>query len=40
MYIYIYNKSKLSDFDQKFYPGNDNNNIDEPYYELYNSISD
>ena len=38
IYSYIYNKSKLSDFDQKFYPGNDNNNIDEPYYELYNKI--
>ena len=38
IYSYLYNKSKLSDFDQKFYPGNDNNNIDKPYYELYNKI--
>ena len=37
IYSYLYNRSNLSDFDQKFYPGNDNNK-DEPYYELYNKI--
>ena len=39
-YIYscIYNRSNLNYFDQKFYPGNDNNNKEEPYYELYNKI--
>ena len=37
IYSYLYNISNLSDFDLKFYPGNDNNK-DEPYYELYNKI--
>ena len=37
IYSYLYNRSNLNDFDQKFYPGNDNNK-DEPYYELYNKI--
>jgi len=37
IYSYLYNRSNLSDFDQKFYPGNDNNK-DAPYYELYNKI--
>ena len=37
IYSYLYNRSNLSDFDQKFYPGNDNNK-DEPYYELYSKI--
>ena len=34
IYSYLYNKNNLIDFDQKFYPGNDNNNKEEPYYEL------
>ena len=38
IYSYLYNQNNLSDFDQKFYPGNDNNNKEEPYYELYNKI--
>ena len=38
IYSYLYNKNNLSDFDKKFYPGNDNNNKEEPYYELYNKI--
>lgn len=37
IYSYLYNKDKLDDFDKKYYPGNDNNK-DEPYYELYNRI--
>jgi len=37
IYSYLYNRSNLSYFDQKFYPGSDNNK-DEPYYELYNKI--
>ena len=38
IYSYLYNQNNLSDFDQKFYPGNDNNNKEESYYELYNKI--
>ena len=38
IYSYLYNKNNLSDFDKKFYPGSDNNNKEEPYYELYNKI--
>ena len=37
IYSYLYNRSNLSYFDKKFYPGSDNNK-DEPYYELYNKI--
>ena len=37
IYSYLYNIDKLDDFDKKFYPGNDNNE-NEPYYELYNRI--
>ena len=37
IYSYLYNKDKLDDFDKKFYPGNDNNK-NEPYYELYSRI--
>ena len=37
IYSYLYSRSNLNDFDQKFYPGNDNNK-DKPYYELYNKI--
>ena len=37
IYSYLYNRSNLSDFDQKFYPGNDNNK-EQPYYDLYNKI--
>ena len=37
IYSYLYNKNNLSFFDQKFYPGNDNNWKD-PYYQLYNKI--
>jgi hypothetical protein len=37
IYSYLYNIDKLYDFDTKFYPGNDNNK-NEPYYELYNRI--
>ena len=35
IYSYLYKKDK-TDYDKKFYPGNDNR--DEPYYELYNQI--
>ena len=38
IYSYLYNRNNLRDFDKKFYPGNDNNNKDEPYYDLYNKI--
>ena len=37
IYSYLYNKTNLRDFDQKFYPGSDNNK-EESYYELYNQI--
>ena len=37
IYSYLYNRNNVNDFDQKFYPGNDNNE-EEPYYELYNKI--
>ena len=37
IYSYLYNKDKLDDFYKKFYPGNDNNK-DQPYYELYNRM--
>ena len=35
IYSYLYKKNN-SDFNKKFYPGNDNEN--KPYYELYNNI--
>ena len=35
IYSYLYKRAN-SDFNKKFYPGNDNKN--EPYYELYNNI--
>ena len=37
IYSYLYNKDNMDDFYKKFYPGNDNNK-DEPYYELYNRM--
>ena len=37
IYSYLYNRTNLSYFDKKFYPGSDNNK-DEPYYELYNKL--
>ena len=37
IYSYLYNRTKLSYFDKKFYPGSDDNK-DEPYYELYNKL--
>ena len=37
IYSYLYDKNNIEDFHQKFYPGNDNNN-DQPYYELYSDI--
>ena len=39
IYSYLYNKNNLSDFHNKFYPGNDNNKEDS-YYELYYKILD
>ena len=38
IYSILYNINNLSDFDQKFYPGADDNKEEEPYYELYNKI--
>ena len=37
IYPYLYSFNNLSDFDQKFYPGNDNNK-EEPFYDLYDKI--
>jgi len=37
IYSYLYSLNNLSDFSQKFYPGNDNNK-DESYYDLYYKI--
>ena len=36
IYSYLYDINNRGSFDQKFYPGGDNNN--EPYYDLYNKI--
>jgi hypothetical protein len=38
IYSYLYNRNNISFFDQKFYPGSDNNNQEEPYYQLFNKI--
>ena len=37
IYSYLYNTSNLSYFEEKFYPGSDNNK-EQPYYQLYNQI--
>ena len=39
IYSYLYNRNNVRDFDKKFYPGNDNNNKDETYYDLFNKIA-